>query len=92
METSDESARRLNQCLYELDGPLFTAYSTNEPAPLIAYLDRLASSLGSAVAALRLRDEADRDLALNRVLLFVAAKNVMAEMFEILGAQPLTRI
>ncbi|KAI6184244.1 Arginyl-tRNA synthetase [Aphelenchoides bicaudatus] len=89
---TDPTARVLFQCLYELDGSLYTAFTTTESSPLINYLIRLCDCLGPAVSELRLKNEPNRQVALNRLLLFVAAKNVMTEGFQLLGMRPLSRI
>lgn len=89
---TDVSARALFQCLYELDGSLYSTYTMIETAPLISYLNRLSSCVGSAVSELRIKGAPSRQVALNRLLLFIAARNVMKESFELLGIQPLSRI
>ncbi|KAI6196780.1 Arginyl-tRNA synthetase [Aphelenchoides besseyi] len=89
---TDSCSRGMIQCLYELDGALFTSYSTSEASALLAYLHRLGSCVGSAISKLQLRHEPNRDVALNRMLLFMAAKNVMEEMFYLIGLKPLKRI
>lgn len=89
---TDETARMLFQCLYELDASLFNCYNMIETGPFISYLERLANCVGSAVSVLKVKNETNREVAINRLLLFVAARNVMREGFELLGIKPLSRI
>ncbi|KAI6242903.1 Arginyl-tRNA synthetase [Aphelenchoides fujianensis] len=81
---TDGISRGLTQCLYEMDGALFTSYSTAEASALFNYMNRLATS--------PIRDEPDRNVALNRLLLLTAARNVMGECLELFGLKPLKRI
>lgn len=89
---TDVSARALFQCLYELDGSIYSSYSLSESCPLVNYLSRLCSRVGSAVSELRVKEAPNQQVALNRLLLFVAARNVMKEGFDLVGIKPLTRI
>lgn len=89
---TEPSARALFHCLYELDGSLFSCYSQAEPSPLVSYMLRLVGCVGSAVSELNVKNEPDQQIALNRLLLFVAARNVIAEGMELLGMKPLSRI
>jgi arginyl-tRNA synthetase len=89
---TDDTARTLFQCLYELDSSLFSSYYLLETSPFISYLNRLAYCVGPAIAQLHVKNEPNRDVAINRLLLFVAARNVMREGLELLGIKPLSRI
>lgn len=93
LKLDDEpNMRLLCQCLYELDAAIFSSYQTKETAPIFSYLTRLASRVGSAMATARVKDEPNKDLAIARMMVFVAARNVLEEGLQLLGLKPLPRL
>ncbi|CAD5212750.1 unnamed protein product [Bursaphelenchus okinawaensis] len=88
----EQSIRQLCQCLYELDASLYTSFLSSETSPLLSYMARLASRIGTAMHTARVKDEPDKKLALGRLMVFVASRNVLEEGIELLGLKPLNRL
>lgn len=84
-------AQNLARMLYEFDTFLMSAYEQLEPCVLVNYLLKLSHQIGSSMHALRVRGEVEQR-ALPRLLLFVAAKRVLADGMCVLGLEPMDSI
>ncbi|XP_014475069.1 PREDICTED: probable arginine--tRNA ligase, mitochondrial isoform X1 [Dinoponera quadriceps] len=67
------------------------SYEEMEPCVLTAYLFKLSNAVNRAFIILKIKDESP-DVASQRLLLFHAAKNVLAQGMKLLGLLPLEKM
>ncbi|XP_012277166.1 probable arginine--tRNA ligase, mitochondrial [Orussus abietinus] len=77
--------------LGKFEESVFKSYQTLEPCILTIYLFALCNVTNKAIKLLRVKGE-PTDVASQRLLLFHACKNVLAQGMKLLGIQPLDKM
>jgi arginyl-tRNA synthetase len=84
-------ANQLFDRISSLDNALFISYQGMEPNAFARYLMELSREVGQAFSQLRIHGEPE-EVALPRLLLFLAAKRILYDGMELMGIRPLLKM